>query len=342
MRGCFALKKFLIVLLILGVVIGGAVGFVYTKINALYEPVYMGRPVTVIIEKGYSGGKIANVLYAAGLVRNANVFSKYVKEQGVDSKLKPGTYTFEGSVSLDDLCAVLQVGTERETFMVAIPEGFTVKQIAERFEEKGFADAEKFIEYTQTAEFPYEYLPPPGTEDRLDGFLFPETYGIDAEWTEKEIVNMMLAQFDKVFKKEYRERTEEMGMTILELITMASIVEKEAAKATDRPIIAGVFYNRLKIGMMLQSCATVQYVLGEPKNPLLYKDLETPSPYNTYLHKGLPPGPIACPGLAAIEAALYPDENKYYYFLAKPDGYHVFNTTNAEHEADKRKYIGGN
>ena len=337
------MKKFLIVLLVLGVIIGGATGFVYSKINALHGPVYLDEPVTIKIEKGYSGGKIANVLYAAGLVRNANIFSNYIKQQEVDNKLKPGTYTFEGSVSLDDLCAILQTGNEqRETVMVTIPEGFTVKQIAERFEDKGFVDAKKFIEYTQTAVFSYEYLPPPGTEDRLDGFLFPETYGIDAEWTEKEIVNMMLAQFDKVFKKEYRERTTEMGMTILELITMASIVEKEAAKATDRPIIAGVFYNRLKIDMMLQSCATVQYVLGEPKNPLLYKDLEAPSPYNTYLHKGLPPGPIACPGLAAIEAALYPDENKYYYFLAKPNGYHVFNTTLAGHEADKRKYIGGN
>ena len=336
------MKKFLIGFAIFILVIGIGAGLVYWKVTSLFNPVTLAEPITIKIESGSSGGRIANVLYAAGLVRNANVFSYYVKKEGVSTNLRPGTYTFDGVVSLEELAKVLQTGNElAETLMVTIPEGLTVAQTAEIFAKKGLVDAEKFIEYTQTAEFAYDYLPPPGAEDRLNGFLFPETYGVSPKWTEKDIVNMMLAQFDKVFKAEWHARAKEMGKSIFEIVTMASIVEKEALMSSDRPIIAGVFYHRLEIGMLLQSCATVQYVLGEPKNPLLLKDLETPSPYNTYLHKGLPPGPIACPGKASLEAALYPTETDYLYFLAKPDGYHAFNKDLAGHNADKRKYIDG-
>ncbi|MCL2677953.1 MAG: endolytic transglycosylase MltG [Clostridiales bacterium] len=335
------MKSFLIALLIFILIIGTGVGAFYVRAAALSRPVELSEPVTVKIDPGSGCTKIASVLYNAGLVRNAGVFKNYADERGVSTKLRPGEYTFEGKVTLEDLVAALLRGGETaDNERVTIPEGLTVKQTAEIFAAKGLVNTDKFIEYTQITAFPaYDYLPPPGTPDRLTGFLFPDTYDIDPRWTEREIVNMMLARFDNVFTAEWRARAQQTGRSVKEIVVMASIIEKEAKMAVDRPLISGVFYNRLEINMLLQSCATVQYVLGEPKPNLTQKDLDTPSPYNTYLHKGLPPGPIACPGKDSLRAALYPAEHDYLYFLAKPDGYHVFNETYAGHLSDRDKYL---
>jgi UPF0755 protein len=150
---------------------------------------------------------------------------------------------------------------------------------------------------------------------------------------------MMLARFDQIFKEEWRKRADELGMTIGEVVTLASLVEREARVSKDRPLVASVFHNRLKIGMHLESCATVQYALGEVKEVLLFEDLETESPYNTYLHGGLPPGPIAAPGADSLQAALYPEKTNYLYFVAKKDGSHYFSKTLAEHNKAKRLYL---
>jgi UPF0755 protein len=149
----------------------------------------------------------------------------------------------------------------------------------------------------------------------------------------------MLYQFSKVFTEESKARARELGMSVRELITLASIIEREAQVSEDRPVIASVFYNRLKIGMPLQSCATVQYILGEQKPVLSIEDTRIESPYNTYLISGLPPGPIASPGAESIQAALYPADTKYLFFLAKGDGSHAFSETYEQFLRDKAKYI---
>lgn len=304
------------------------------------RPVTLAESVAITIPDGSGTKAIAGILRDNGVIRSEGAFVRYVKKNGLGQDLRSGTYTFNGEQSLADVCAALQKGRGNATEVrVTIPEGLTVEQTAEIFAEKGLVDKEAFINYTLNGDFPYDYLPAKGTPERLEGFLFPDTYQISTSWDEEDIVKMLLRQFDKVMTEEWREKAKEDGRSIYEVVTLASIVEREAKVAGDRPIIAGVFLNRLDIGMKLESCATVQYALGEVKPVLLYKDLEIDSPYNTYKNQGLPPTPIAAPGKASLEAALYPTESDYLFFLAKPDGSHYFSKTLAEHNAAKNKYL---
>jgi len=188
------------------------------------------------------------------------------------------------------------------------------------------------MDYAQNGDFPYDYLPAAGSANRLEGFLFPNTYMIEKDWTQKEIIDMLLSEFNKVWSEKYQQRADELGKSVKEVVTMASMVEKEAKVANERPLIASVFYNRVNINMKLQSCATVQFILGVAKYPLLYSDLEIDSPYNTYIYYGLPPGPIASPGEASLTASLYPDDSDYLYFRAQKDGSHRFSRTLEEHD----------
>jgi len=296
--------------------------------------------VTVNIPEGASTGQIADILQDAGLIKNAAAFRFYTRQEGIDNNLKPGEYTFEaGSIDFAAISMVLIQGKQAEGIKVTIPEGLTVLETGSLLAEKGLVDLDAFVEYTINGDFPYDYLPAKGTPERLEGFLFPSTYQMMPDWGVEKITNTLLGQFDKVLTEEWRAQAEKQGMSISEIVTLASIIEKEAKVPEDRPIISGVFYNRLKKPMRLESCATIQYILGEVKPVLSYADLEVESPYNTYKHDGLPPGPIACPGASALEAALYPEDNDYYYFLAKPDGSHYFSKTLAEHNAAKQKYL---
>ncbi|MCI8336830.1 MAG: endolytic transglycosylase MltG [Peptococcaceae bacterium] len=304
------------------------------------RPVTLAETVSITIPDGSGTKAIAGILKDNGVIRSESAFVRYVKRNGLGQDLRSGSYTFSGEQSLADICSALKKGRGNATEVrVTIPEGLTVEQTAEIFADKGLVDKDKFIDYTLNGDFPYDYLPAKGTPERLEGFLFPDTYQISTAWDEEDIVNMLLKQFDKVFTEEWREKAEADGRSIYEVVTLASIVEREAKVAGDRPIIAGVFLNRLDIGMKLESCATVQYALGEVKPVLLYKDLEIDSPYNTYKNQGLTPTPIAAPGKASLEAALYPTESDYLFFLAKPDGSHFFSKTLAEHNAAKNKYL---
>jgi UPF0755 protein len=168
---------------------------------------------------------------------------------------------------------------------------------------------------------------------KAEGYMFPDTYRIAAGTSEEQLVKIMVSQFDQQFTPAMRQRAAELGISVRDIIIMASLVEKEARVEKERPIIAGVFYNRLKQSMPLQSCATIQYILGYAKPELTVADTELPSPYNTYLNPGLPPGPIANPGLASINAVLYPAETEYLYFVADKNGSHRFSRTYDEHLA---------
>ena len=303
----------------------------------------MGAEAVVSIPDGAGAKQIGGILADNGVVKHKWSFVSYAKKQGAVDSLQPGTYTFgPGKVTLEEVLKSLQSGGgDGTTINLTIPEGLTVEQIAEAVEKAGLADKQIFLaaagNYNTSA---YDYIPQGDSYVKLEGFLFPETYNVDKSWSADQIIGMMLKQFDKVFTEDMKARAKETGKTVYDVVTMASIIEREALYDDDRPVIAGVFYNRLAIGMKLQSCATVQYILGEPKANLTNSDIAIDNPYNTYLYEGLPPGPIASPGKASLEAALYPDNNDYMYFVAMPDGHHHFSTTYEEHLQAKEKYLG--
>lgn len=331
------MKKTLFI--IIAVVLFLTVGFFLTLI-------YFGSDMTidndtkVVIEEGSSTEIIGTVLEEAGLIKNSSYFRLFAKCNDVDNLFKAGTYTFTaGRWSVAAVSDMLVTGTLRSEgeIQVTIVEGLTVAQTAQQLADAGIGQVENYLQYARKGDFSqYDYIPAVGTEiepaTRLEGFLFPDTYMIDPTWSEADIIDMLLAQFAYVWESNgYQELVDAAGYSVYDIVTMASLVEKEAKIKEDRPLIAGVFYKRMDMGMKLESCATVQFILGEPKEVLLYSDTKIDNPYNTYLYEGLPPGPICCPGKAAIEAALHPTVSDYLYFRARTDGSHRFSVTFEEH-----------
>jgi UPF0755 protein len=245
-------------------------------------------------------------------------------------------------MNLDAMAEALMTGGNRAaTKRFTIPEGYNITQIARTLEEAGICWKEDFYNEVEFGNFAYSFLAdcPPGKE-RLEGFLYPETYEVYEDATAHDVVGKMLAQFDSLFKPEFYTQAESRGLSVRDVVTMGSIIERESLAAEERPLMAGVFYNRLAQGMKLESCATIQYILGEPKQFLTNADTQIESPYNTYLHEGLPPGPICNPRMASIEAALYPDDNEYIFFVLSPDldGTHRFSADYNEFLRNKDAY----
>ncbi len=295
--------------------------------------------ISVTIPSGTGTGGIAQILKESNLINNMNVFKLQSRSRGYDGKYKAGQYSMSPGMSMDEIMTLLMAGSDK-TLRFTIPEGYDIRRTTAKLSAEGLVNAEVFAEEIEKGQFNYKFLEgASASPDRLEGFLFPETYEIFANANEHDIIDKMLYQFNKVFTDEYYARAEELGMSVRQVITLASIIEREARIPKDRPVIASVFYNRLKIGMPLQSCATVQYILGEQKPVLSIKDTKIESPYNTYLNPGLPPGPIASPGADSIRAALYPADTNYLYFLAKGDGSHAFSETYDQFLKDKAKYI---
>lgn len=294
------------------------------------------------VPSGSTAGDISKILEAKGLINSRGAFLYYLKKEKLSDQLKAGEYKLSKSMDIATISEVLSKGEVfSETVTVLIPEGYEFRMIVDKLVSELGIDRDKFIELANTHAFDYRFLkdlPEKGaTKFRLEGYLFPATYTFEKGVSELEILTAMLDKFDSEFKDEYYAKASELGMSINEIVTMASIVEREGASLEEFPRIAGVFYNRRKDSMLFQSCATVQYVLEERKENLLYSDLENESPYNTYKNLGLPPGPIASPGAAALNAAINPEKNDYYFFVVSgnSDGKHVFSKTLDEHEAAK-------
>ncbi len=295
--------------------------------------------VSIEIPIGTGTSGIAAILEENQLIDNTSVFRLKTKMKGYDGKYKAGGYSLSPSMSMDEMMELLLEG-KADTIRFTIPEGYDIKRTTGKLASEGLINAEVFQNEIESGQFEYRFLADtPAGENRLEGFLFPETYEIYTNADEHAIIDKMLSQFDYVFKDEYYDRAKELNMSVYDIVTLASVIEREARVEADRPVIASVFYNRLEIGMPLQSCATVQYILGEQKAVLSIADTKIESPYNTYLYNGLPPGPIASPGEASILAALYPAETDYLYFLAKGDGSHAFSSTYSQFLKDKAKYI---
>lgn len=305
----------------------------FQLVNYCFKP-YSAHPRSVEVEipMGSTPYAIAQLLADKELIRHPQVFYYYTRFKGISGNFKAGKYTLDASWPMDKIAQALTRGGPGASITITIPEGFDLEQIADKIAGTNLISREEFLQAAANEDFDYGFLAGvPKGEKRLEGFLFPDTYQVNINATAADIINMMLKRFDEIYTDDYRQRAKELGLSTLEVVTMASIVEKEAKLDEERKIIAAVFYNRLREKWRLESCATVQYLLDEPREVLLYKDLEIDSPYNTYKYFGLPPGPIASPGKASLEAALYPADVDYMFFRAKPDGSHIFSRTLEEH-----------
>ena len=292
------------------------------------------QTIYVTVKPGMNADMIADSLVEHGVLDGKLSFWWQVKTGGLQDKIKTGTYAFTPAMEAKDVLAKLVAG-EITVIKITIPEGFGVKEIARRLADEGLADERKFLEKARDFA-PYGYMEKGEHEDvryTAEGFLFPATYELQPDMNEQDIMNMMAQALDGRLTRKMRARAREMDLSIYELITLASLIEKEALFAEDRPIIAQVFYKRLKRGMPLQTDATLQYLMDAPKEDVSIADTQIESPYNTYQNKGLPPGPIASPGMDAIEAALYPADTDYLYFVADRSGHNHYSMTYDEHIA---------
>jgi UPF0755 protein len=281
--------------------------------------------VLVSIPPGKSARQIGEILARKHLIRNPLSFVFASRLDHLSGEMHAGRYALSPAMPPRQIAALMALG-ETATNTVTVPEGFTVRQIARRLASAGLADETRFLTLatTQGKTFTVSGWTPPNAN--LEGYLFPDTYTLPKGATPREIIGQMLGNFHARVVVPYHPRPE--------TITLASLVEREAEVDSDRPLIAAVYRNRLALGMRLQCDATVQYALPVHKTRLFYADLRVNSPYNTYTHAGLPPTPIACPGLPSITAALHPAAVNFLYYVAGPDGkHHVFSRTLAEQDA---------
>ncbi len=297
--------------------------------------------VIVTIPEGSGTGKIAGILVENNLIADATAFKLQSRFKGNDGKYKVGSYVLSPSMTMEEMMNIIIEG-KQQTKRFTIPEGYDIKRTAQKLSSEGFIDIDAFLEQIQSGTFEYPFLKDaPLGPDRLEGYLYPETYDVYESATEADIINRMLQQFDKLFTQEYYDRANELGMNINQVLTMASLIERETRVKDEKAIVASVIKNRIDQGMKLQIDATVQYALGEQKERLLYEDLEIDSPYNTYKIIGLPPGPICSPSIDSIYAALYPADTDYLYYVLNPslNGTHSFTSDYNQFLRDKQNYI---
>lgn len=339
-RGRVALLVILSLMLLLAAAAGGVAWYVRHGL----QPTEEGPPIRIEIPSGTSAFGIADLLEEQGIIRDSFLFKYYMRYKDEGSRFKAGVYDLAPGMTRDEVIEVLNEGrtVAEETFRFTIPEGYTVRQIADKLASEGLVDADAFAaladaEATRSWSASAAGVPDdPNLAHRFEGYLFPETYEMKAGSDEAAILKRMMTELDRKLEElpeGWESVLEERGLTLHELLTIASLIEREVVVAEERPLVAGVIYNRLDKEMPLQIDATVQYALGKPKERLFEKDLEIDSPYNTYRIPGLPPGPIASPSLSAIRAALEPEPSDYLFYVTKKDGSqtHLFARTYDEH-----------
>ncbi|MBR4904479.1 MAG: endolytic transglycosylase MltG [Selenomonadaceae bacterium] len=295
------------------------------------------RKIHVKIREGLSTAEIAERLAEKDIINSTLKFRFLARIYGYDDKLRPGSYTFTLGMTYEEVFAKLLMG-EKKLVQFTVPEGFGVKEIAARLESLDLIDKEDFIK-AATDFAPYDYMKKhKNVFYASEGFLFPDTYTVESDVEIEEILNLMADNFDTKLTRGMRLQAEKMELTIYDLITLASLVEREVRFPEDRAIVAQVLLKRLKLNMPLQTDATLQYLMETPKEEVSIADTQIDSPYNTYQHVGLPPGPIANPGLASIEAVLHPADTDYLYFVADRAGHNHYANTYEEHLNLVNKY----
>ncbi len=323
------MKRLLGVLAILLLAVAGGASYVLTRVNQPYKG-YEGAEQFVEIPQGSGVAAMARRLAEAGVVRDRLAFRYAVWLTGESRSLKAGEYRFDRPMTAEEVVRKIARG-EVCLRSITFREGLTIREMASHFEQQGFGAAASFIEAARNPERIRD-LDPAATD--LEGYLFPDTYALPRKATAARLVDLMVARFHQQVGGDLPARAQAAGRTVRAVVTLASLVEKETGKGEERPLVAAVYANRLKIGMGLQCDPTVIYAIqraGRDVKNITREDLQFDSPYNTYRYAGLPPGPIASPGRASLDAALDPAGVPYLYFVSRNDGSHVFASTLDEH-----------
>lgn len=331
------MKKILIFIVIpLFIVICVVSGLILELLNYADTPakISASNKVTVNVRPGQTLKVTADILHQESIIKNPLKFMLIARAKGYDKRLKAGEYLLSAALSPRQILEIMVKGTVK-LHKLTVPEGYNINQIAELVETAKFATKYDFIKAaTDTALAIRSGL----AADTFEGYLFPDTYFFPKEVTVEKIISSMVNRFRSVFLAEWKARAENLGFSVHQIVTLASIIEKETGAPFERPIISSVFHNRLKKRMRLESDPTVIYGIKNFDGNLTRKHLLTRTPYNTYKIRGLPAGPIANPGRAALEAALYPENTSYIYFVSKKDSTHHFSTNLKQHNQAVRKY----
>lgn len=336
-----------IALLLIGT--GAAIGFLFFWWRSAITPVQSpqtqnssSQPIQFTVTPGMAGQQIGKRLAEAGLIHSPtawNLWTRWQQQQSTGG-FKAGTYLLSPQDNLPAIALKIWRGELMQNSFT-IPEGWSIARMGEYFESMGYFKAQEFV--AATKQIPYQQYPwLPSNLPHLEGFLYPDTYKLSSDriGNPQDLIEVMLNRFQQVALPVYEQNKARTNLSLLEWVTLASIVEKEAVVKDERGLIAGVFTARLKRGITLGSDPTVEYGLGIKQTadrPLTFAEVAKPSPYNTYINIGLPPTPIASPGIASLEATLNPASTEYLYFVARYDGTHVFSKTLAEHEAATKK-----
>jgi UPF0755 protein len=307
--------------------------FIYSITASMVKP--GGRRIFTV-RSGESARTIAGELRKEGLILNALAFRILVRVSRSETRIKAGDYEITPNMNtINILQKIVRGDVIKRIFTV--PEGSSIDDIARILGDDLLISPEEFLGVARNNTFPIGDETPAS----LEGYLYPDTYQIAQKASARDIAGVMVARFNEIVLPEYEKFPRRKSLTLGRIIIIASLVEKEARLEGERPVIAGVYFNRLDNGIPLQCDATIQFILGSPKPLLTYADLKIPSPYNTYLNSGLPPGPICSPGLASIRAALKPAKVKYLYYVVnelRNDGSHIFSISLKEHERAIERY----
>jgi UPF0755 protein len=294
------------------------------------NPSYVSK-VTVIT--GSTLGEISKQLYEKKIISNEQMFRWAVQVMGKEKEIPVGTFQLVDTQSNYDIIKQLVYGSP-ELIKVRLLEGWSVKQIAAHLNEVMGFELDEILDISKDYHFLKKHNIKAST---IEGYLFPDTYLFFNGDTPTSVLDNVVSEYKKFWRDAFRDRARELNMTEHEVVTLASIIEGEAIYDKERPTISGVYHNRLNRGMRLQADPTIQYIIEDGPRRLLNRDLRIDSPYNTYKHKGLPPGPINSPGAQSLKAALYPEENEYLFFVARGDGYHTFTTNEKDHNNAKKQ-----
>jgi len=333
------MKKVIIIIILLAAIVGG---FFYFRYQVYYSHGSLQGEKTFEIKKGEGNGQIAANLKNEGLISGKIYFYYYLRMHNLINKILPGKYDLNGKMTIPEIAVYI---TNEENILpgyakITFPEGWTSDKMADRLTANGF-DGDSFLKLVKNppAEMKNKYLYPYDKNiATLEGYLFPDTYFLKKDLTPENIVGKALDNFNSKVDSKLKDEIKNQNKTLNEIITMASILEKEVQTGEDMKIVSGILWNRLKTGQALQCDSTLAYVLGVNKKQYSFEESRTASPYNTYINKGLPPGPISNPGITAIDAAIHPTDTNYNYFLSDPaTGKTIYAATFEEHIANKNK-----
>ena len=327
------MKRAISYLLMLLIVLGLLVTLSITTYLST-PPDSLGIPKIITVYPGMSFAEVASILEEEGIIRGVRRFSLLVRYYQATKKIKAGEYRLNTSMLPLDVMNTLVRGDVIE-HPITIPEGYNIFQIADLFDSSNLADRETFLKKSMDPAF-VSSLEIEG--ESVEGYLFPDTYKIPLYMKTEEIIKVMVLRFMDIYSRNYAERAKELGLTMKDVVILASIIEKETGTHSERPLISAVFQNRLKKKIRLQSDPTAVYGIVDFRGKVTSKHLKIDTPYNTYLHSGLPPGPIANPGEASLRAVFCPADVDYLYFVSKNDGTHHFSSSLREHNAAVWKY----